>query len=1017
MNTRKVVKTRVEGLMLFLALFVPSALQAQINSLRTTLDDMFSQVNLEDVPTGYLRDYAVEEENLDGFTGKTLSEKNVCSQRQFEGLVRTLQSAAVSASAKKDAKLSTDRLFEQKKENGVCNMKVLLYKYAQIKSNVLNDGLFLFANNKLQRTSQKGNPYMESYLFATSCDKEIVKGRTITVALPRDMFATNCQIQRLEFDLGIGYSPLLFGERINVNLHDGTNVLKLRVTLSDGTVLKAQTAIRSQKEAIGARTLSELEPIPVNKVRVDKTAEITGQDYGGVQTSANVNVHFANGHSFQRPVVFVEGFDPHVSSDYPNGFITIDRLASFISEFDSKKIDLVYVDWNNSEEYLQANANTLIEVLKWLNNEKKLSKCTASTIVLGHSMGGIISRYALKKMENENVKHDVGTYISYDAPHLGANVPIGVLYAYYGIKKFLKEKGILGRLADKYTNLREYISLGDAMAFSTAAQQMLIYSVDATGTLNNQEHLMWQKELNSLGFPRGDAGKTMKLLAVAGGSYQKPQNVQKYLEADFSACTDLLSPFFDLIVSVTLNDIVAGLLSAVPGKSSISGIFDIYSAQSAGQLVTQIEMKYKKKFLWTIPVSKTEFAYKAYAPNGYMPDIYPSSFFPVSGLPDSPGIDYGPIFKYNTGIKTCSTIPFIPSSSALAFGNGINTSGENFLRAPKGEESPFGENYFVEQEPQSHLLPSEKSMQWIMSAMTNLMIGSSVGSNGSKYSVVGLNSNTGFPEVKKVSSWSTSNGQIATIDGNGILSVHGKGIVSVIAKIGDEVYSKKIMVGMPRFILAASQEPNGYKVVANCIDDEYKNHLSDLEGILKYRFGRKKQGENIEWTESDKPNAFFSLGENDSKTTFLFMAVDAQKNKSPLQTVDVNADEVYYATNNNLYIDASGNLYKSNKSKYSYKSGRVYIEYMDNLPEKYKERKWMNTAAMVISPYRETEKVESQDGGPLIRDIVSQQELEYISQESEEGQIHKYLLALTNYRGEYIQFIPFTITFKKNINE
>lgn len=239
----------------------------------------------------------------------------------------------------------------------------------------------------------------------------------------------------------------------------------------------------------------------------------------------------------------------------------------------------------------------------------------------------------------------------------------------------------------------------------------------------------------------------------------------------------------------------------------------------------------------------------------------------------------------------------------------------------------------------------------------------------------------------------------------------------LLIQLNAKVKNGETKVCMPRFVLTVTQEPNGYKVVANCIDDKDKGNLSNLKENFTYKFGRKKQGENIEWTESDKPSTFFSLGESDSKTTFLFMAVDSQKNKSPLQTIDINADDVYYATNNNLYVDASGNLYKSNKSKLSYKSGRVFIHYKDNLPKKYKERKWMNTATMVISSYRETEKVDSQDGGPLVRDIVSQQELDYISQESEDGQVHKYLLALTNYRVEYLQFIPFTITFKKNINE
>ncbi len=47
-------------------------------------------------------------------------------------------------------------------------------------------------------------------------------------------------------------------------------------------------------------------------------------------------------------------------------------------------------------------------------------------------MGGVIARYALRKMEDAGMEHQVSLYISHDSPHLGANVPLGALYALYG---------------------------------------------------------------------------------------------------------------------------------------------------------------------------------------------------------------------------------------------------------------------------------------------------------------------------------------------------------------------------------------------------------------------------------------------------------------------------------------------------------------------------------------------------------------------------------------------------------
>lgn len=40
-------------------------------------------------------------------------------------------------------------------------------------------------------------------------------------------------------------------------------------------------------------------------------------------------------------------------------------------------------------------------------------------------MGGLVARYALRSMEIQNQMHGVDKFISFDSPHLGANVPVG----------------------------------------------------------------------------------------------------------------------------------------------------------------------------------------------------------------------------------------------------------------------------------------------------------------------------------------------------------------------------------------------------------------------------------------------------------------------------------------------------------------------------------------------------------------------------------------------------------------
>ena len=43
-------------------------------------------------------------------------------------------------------------------------------------------------------------------------------------------------------------------------------------------------------------------------------------------------------------------------------------------------------------------------------------------------MGGLIARYGLSFMEQNSMNHETRLYISFDSPHLGANIPVSFQY-------------------------------------------------------------------------------------------------------------------------------------------------------------------------------------------------------------------------------------------------------------------------------------------------------------------------------------------------------------------------------------------------------------------------------------------------------------------------------------------------------------------------------------------------------------------------------------------------------------
>ncbi|KEZ92737.1 lipase family protein [Nonlabens ulvanivorans] len=83
--------------------------------------------------------------------------------------------------------------------------------------------------------------------------------------------------------------------------------------------------------------------------------------------------------------------------------------------------------------YIESNALALIKLIKQTNGIARGINPDATLKIIGPSMGGQISRYALAYMEHKEEvtgnsalwDHNVSHWVSVDSPHLGANIPLG----------------------------------------------------------------------------------------------------------------------------------------------------------------------------------------------------------------------------------------------------------------------------------------------------------------------------------------------------------------------------------------------------------------------------------------------------------------------------------------------------------------------------------------------------------------------------------------------------------------
>lgn len=101
------------------------------NDIQETLGNMFKKVDFKSIPTGLLRDYAVEEEDLDLFTGSsTLIPANCTTGIQFAGLINTVNSLSHSRNILKGIENSITSYNSNPNEIPIC---VLLYNNSSLK--------------------------------------------------------------------------------------------------------------------------------------------------------------------------------------------------------------------------------------------------------------------------------------------------------------------------------------------------------------------------------------------------------------------------------------------------------------------------------------------------------------------------------------------------------------------------------------------------------------------------------------------------------------------------------------------------------------------------------------------------------------------------------------------------------------------------------------------------------------------------------------------------------------------
>ena len=834
------------------------------SEIRSELDHLFENLDKNRIPTGFLLENAIDHTDLSLYDGQ-LSDNNYVDLPTFECILKTLKSSSVrnTSISSLDVNNTIHNMIENS-EDDVIPMGIIAYKYNHIKSNALDDNLIGYTGGQIfDRFDANGNwlnPYDESYVVAFAPTKYICKGESITFDFDDYLF-TNLSISTIELDYGNGYT-LVTGSN-SFSIPEGLIELAIKITLNDGKVLYSHStinAIRSKMELFGDGISG---PIPFND----------SSPYLGFPANAMVTIDYIDGNTtLTKPLIVVEGFDPVklaelFGEDEERGFCDISSFRSSLSSSLKNSYDIVYVDWLNSESYIQGNANRLIEIIEWVNSQKVTD---IKNVVYGHSMGGLIARYALRKMEQWSTPHEVSTFISHDSPHLGVNLPIGFQYAMYDIISNFKLESLID-----FDFIFSYLR-------APSARQMLMHYVGENGELDNSLHNSWLAELRSIGFPKGDnLSSPIRNIAISNGGEFSSSSILAQLSGEalnqssmllfgisllgkwlFPNSIQPLSFFSNLFISK--SDLIANI-QILPFSSSGCKVYE--------SNITQI--KRIEKLNW----ERTRNMYYScrYAPSGIPVDNVNGSYFSLWEIPDS--------LLNILSLSHTDRILFVPTVSSLCVGShhtdlSYNDYQQTYTNA---SNTPFDDVYITSYSTSHQMSLSSDMCNWIEDNLVASLNGPICAVSGSAYEM----HNVSEPIV-----WSTSDTDIATISSTGVLNVKSAGYVTVYADVNygshTSNFEKRVMTGLPTFTLTADRklENVSYNVTARCPMGELSDFWSATG--FKYQWGVKEGTGSIVWSNPSSTGLFFN---NRDDTINIIYPVDAS----------TSSKMVYFKISNDVY--------------------------------------------------------------------------------------------------------------------
>lgn len=767
-------------------------------------DYILQNLDKSQIPTQILYDRVFPLARLDAFNKGT---SDTSSYDHFIQAVSELYHSSYSITnvLPPDA---LEALITEQRLAGNIAIGIIHYQINWIDTLALDNNLLQVQNGFLYDVPERPySPYKYSTITVAAALSDSMPAGDIVFTLPASLQLNNTleSMSNVVVDFGDGNSVTTItpGGAVTVNYSTpGDKVISYIVNFTDGTQQVTYSYITITPALNGgnaaARTTSGDPSEPCTTTTIE--ADMAFQGYDETTTSkgkGEVSIYYSdcNNQTLRKPIIILDGFDPgdsrraqNIYKSYLSYIDNANKIRNLVTDFNAQGSDIIILNFpvypigsytlpiypytnipinrDGGADYIERNAFVLVKLIQDVNKQLQQNGSFEKLVIVGPSMGGLISRYALTYMEQHNMPHNTGLWISFDSPHNGANIPIGDqrFLEYYSTK-------IGGASAQKA--LDEQIN-------SPAAKQMLIHHYlsnsetpsGAPGFRNTFEQVM-----NNTGFPGGNNNPASRIrrIALVNGSGNGNNQMALGLNRYMVPCEKMFTSEIKLSKGIRTFFFTAGFywnllylfILASPVTLSTS---KAYFTPDANNRCLNFE--------GTFPINAGRTWYASALNSGAGLDNAPGGYYTTQ----KELVELGTNKKFFalSQVKFYSVIPnhdFIPTKSALAFSGSNQNLGENIYNRNLvcTGETPF-DTYFTPLNNESHVSLSAANVDWVSKEIKGFPQSATTNDN-STYSIIKISGNEplcpGSSNIYKVDNIPSSFPVTWSVSPSGVLNVSG----------------------------------------------------------------------------------------------------------------------------------------------------------------------------------------------------------------------------------------------------